>query len=121
MSKNKFVRPFLKWAGGKRYLLPEIHNLIPKFNTYHEPFLGGGAVLFSLQPTKAVINDINSDIINVYKVIKEDVEELIKELSEYKNEPHYFYKIRELDRNEECFNKLLEGHCRNCDVKLHLY
>jgi len=98
--------PFLKWAGGKRYLLSEIHTLIPKFTTYHEPFLGGGAVLFSLQPKKAVINDINSDVINVYKVIKENVEELIKELSKHRNESDHFYKIRELDRNEELFNKL---------------
>jgi len=106
MSKNKLIMPFLKWAGGKRYLLSEIHTLIPKFTTYHEPFLGGGAVLFSLQPKKAVINDINSDVINVYRVIKENVEELIKELSKHRNESDHFYKIRELDRNEELFNKL---------------
>ncbi len=107
-SKNKLVRPFLKWAGGKRYLLPEITRRIPKFTTYHEPFLGGGAVLFFLQPKKAIVNDINTEVINVYRVIKKrgNVEELIKILSNHKNESDYFYKIRGLDRDKEKFNEL---------------
>lgn len=106
MAKNKFVQPFLKWAGGKRYLLTEINKRIPKHSVYHEPFIGGGAVLFSLQPKKAVINDLNEDIINVYLVIKENVEELIKELGKHKNESDYFYNLRELDRDNIRFNKL---------------
>lgn len=106
MVKNKLIRPFLKWVGGKRYLLSEIHKRIPKFTNYYEPFLGGGAVVFSLQPKKAILNDFNSDIINVYKIIKEDVEKLIKELRKHKNESDYFYKIRSLDRDEEKFSKL---------------
>jgi len=108
MVENKLIRPFLKWAGGKRYLLSEIHKIIPKFTNYYEPFLGGGAVVFSLQPKKATLNDLNSDIINVYKIIKEDVEKLIKELSKHKNKSEYFYKIRSLDRNKKKFDKLTE-------------
>ena len=59
--------PFVKWAGGKRQLLNEIIARMPqRYNTYYEPFVGGGALFFNLQPHHAVINDINSALINVY-------------------------------------------------------
>lgn len=102
MAKNKLAQPFLKWAGGKRQLLPEIRKYVPKkFNTYYEPFVGAGAVLFDIQPKKAVINDINLELINTYKVIKDNVDELIEDLKKHKNEKDYFYEIRDLDRKEE--------------------
>ena len=57
---NKLVAPVVKWVGGKRQLLPEIKKYSPKkFNTYFEPFVGGGAVLFELQPKQAVINAVS--------------------------------------------------------------
>jgi DNA adenine methylase len=106
--KNKLVRPFVKWAGGKRQILPEILQSIPhKFNKYFEPFVGGGALFFELQPKEAVINDLNSELINLYKVIKNNPKELIDELKLYQNTSDYFYKIRELDRNPN-FDKLSE-------------
>ena len=104
--KNKLVRPFLKWAGGKRYLISEIRKILPKFTTYHEPFLGGGAVFFELQPKKAFINDLNSDIITGYNTIKDDVEKLIGELKKNKNTSNHFYKLRDLDRDRSEFDKL---------------
>lgn len=105
MTKNKLVQPFLKWAGGKRQLLPEINKYIPKkFNTYYEPFVGAGAVLFHLQPKKAVINDINKELINTYIAIRDHVDELIESLRKHKNEKEYFYKIRDLDRKKEYDN-----------------
>ena len=58
-KKNPLVSPILKWVGGKRQLLDSIEPLIPKCSTYYEPFIGGGAVLFSRQPDKAIINDSN--------------------------------------------------------------
>lgn len=107
MEINPLVAPVLKWAGGKRQLLPEITKHIPEqFSTYYEPFLGGGAVLFHLQPQKAVVNDVNEDLINVYLVIRDNVEELIESLKKHKNEKEYFYKIRELDRDKEKYNQL---------------
>ena len=107
MKKNPLVAPVLKWAGGKRQLLQEISKHIPKkFFTYYEPFLGGGAVLFHLQPGKAVVNDINEELINVYHVIRDNVEELIKSLKKHKNEKGYYYMIRELDRDKEKYNQL---------------
>lgn len=108
VNKNKLVRPFVKWAGGKRQILPEILQSIPhKFNKYFEPFVGGGALFFELQPKEAVINDLNSELINLYKVIKNNPKELIDELKLYQNTSDYFYKIRELDRNPN-FDKLSE-------------
>lgn len=103
-SKNKLVMPFLKWVGGKRQLIPDITELLPKniaTLNYVEPFIGGGAVLFHLQPKKAIINDFNDELINVYKVIKNNVDELIEDLAQHKNEEEYYYNIRSLDRRED--------------------
>lgn len=96
------VKPFLKWAGGKRQLASLIANkYLPKhFNTYHEPFVGGGAILFTLQPTQAVINDINEELINCYKVIRDSTSKLIDNLKLHKNNEKYFYTIRDWDRSD---------------------
>lgn len=105
-AKNKLVMPFLKWVGGKRQLMNEIEPLIPsKISTYYEPFIGGGAVFLNQQPKKAVINDYNAELINVYKMVRDNVEELIKDLATHENESEYFYKIRLQDR-EEGFDEL---------------
>lgn len=67
MYKNPLVAPVVKWVGGKRQLLQDISKHIPdKFSTYYEPFLGGGAVLFYLQPNRAVVNDINEELIEAF-------------------------------------------------------
>lgn len=106
MSKNQTITPFLKWVGGKRQLLSAITKLMPTdFNHYYEAFVGGGAVLFDIQPQKAIINDFNAELINVYQVIKNHPEELIDDLKRHKNESEYFYQIRELDRKAS-FKKL---------------
>ena len=63
-------KPFVKWAGGKRQILDKLMKLIPdEFETYYEPFIGGGALLFELAPKSAVINDSNSELMNVYNVL----------------------------------------------------
>ncbi len=109
---NKGINPILKWAGGKRQLLKEIKKYIPEhFKVYHEPFLGGGAVLLDLQPQNAIVNDSNEELINVYRVIKDDVDKLIESLRHHNNEyerdsKNYFYKIRERDRDKETYNNL---------------
>ena len=108
MAKNKLVVPFLKWVGGKRQLIPEIRKLLPKGvsnRPYYEPFIGGGALFFDLQPKYAIINDSNEELINVYNVIKKNPNELIEDLKKHKNTAEYFYKIRSLDRSP-IFNKL---------------
>lgn len=110
-NKNFILNPVLKWVGGKRQLLNEIIPLIPKnYSTYVEPFVGGGAVLFELQPKKAIINDFNSELINVYYVIKDNPDELIKQLHihEENNTSEYFYMVREYDRDAECYNQMTD-------------
>jgi len=102
------LKPFLKWVGGKRQLLPEIEIYLPKtYATYYEPFIGAGAVFFHLVPSKAVINDLNNELILTYKSIKNDLHDLIAELKTHKNNnsKEYFYEVRNWDRNDD-FNKL---------------
>lgn len=109
-KNNKLVAPFLKWVGGKRQLMPSIVEHLPeniKDYKYVEPFIGGGAVLFNLQPKNAIINDFNEELINVYQVIKNNLDELIEDLIKHKNEAEYFYFIRGLDRKGE-FKKLTD-------------
>ena len=75
------AKPFVKWAGGKRQIIDKLLKLVPEnYDTYYEPFIGGGALLFELSPKKAVINDSNKELMNVYKTIADDkgFEETIK-------------------------------------------
>ncbi|WP_245336274.1 MULTISPECIES: DNA adenine methylase [unclassified Staphylococcus] len=99
---NPILQPILKWVGGKRQLIKEISPLIPRnISTYVEPFVGGGAVLFNVQPKRAIINDLNEELINTYRVIKNYPEELIQKLMYHNenNNEEYFYKLRALDRD----------------------
>jgi DNA adenine methylase len=101
MVKNRLVAPVLKWVGGKRQLLDSLTRLLPpKITAYCEPFVGGGAVLFQLQPATAVVNDINVELIGVYDVIKSNVETLITALHGFKNEADVFYAVRGWDRDK---------------------
>ncbi|HEM3172414.1 TPA: DNA adenine methylase [Streptococcus suis] len=107
MKKNILVAPVLKWVGGKRQLIEDISPLIPKqISTYVEPFVGGAAILFHLQPKKAIINDFNDELMNVYQVIKEDPNGLIKILEKHKeaNSEEYYYETRALDRTSDYEN-----------------
>lgn len=99
---NSKMYPFTKWTGGKRQLLKDLKNLMPNnYRTYFEPFVGGGALFFDLANNKAVINDANSELINAYRVIKENVIDLIKylEIHSANNSKEYYYYIRETDRD----------------------
>ena len=94
-------KPFLKWAGGKGQLLSELLARIPqRFNRYFEPFVGGGALFFGLQPKHALLSDINLDLINTYTVVRDSVEHLIADLSQHVYEKDYFYQIRDTDRSK---------------------
>ncbi len=99
--------PFVKWVGGKRQLYKEIIKHIPvTFSTYYEPFVGGGAVLFKLQPDAAVINDTNPDLVNLYRTIKLKPDSLIEDLKRHKNEKEYYYNQRGIDRDARKFSEL---------------
>lgn len=115
-------RPFLKWAGGKSKLIQQYLPYIPKeFNNYYEPFLGGGALFFHLLPKAAVLTDINPELINVYRCVRDKVEPLIALLAEHQQKHHknYYYRIRQhsydtdvekaarlIYLNKTCFNGL---------------
>lgn len=136
-------RPFLKWAGGKRQLLPELLDRLPwglcsptgsgHQPTYHEPFVGGGALFFALRakgliaPSKARLSDVNPELVNAYKTVRDRVEKLILCLSTFRNEQQFFYEVRRrppgelnsLERaarfiylNKTCFNGLYRENKR---------
>lgn len=97
---NDLVQPFLKWAGGKRQLLPKIRELIPrKYRIYFEPFVGAGAVLFELQPQTALINDANEELVNCYKVIKNHPAKLVATARAHPINAKHFYHLRSQDRD----------------------
>lgn len=122
IPKETSPRPFLKWAGGKSRLIQQYIPYFPKsYKNYYEPFLGGGAVFFYLQPTTAILTDINAELINTYCCVRDRVDELIALLKEHKfqHNKDYYYSIRnnyggtDIEKaarliylNKTCFNGL---------------
>jgi DNA adenine methylase len=120
------ARPFLKWAGGKTFLLPELLKRAPKtFGAYFEPFLGGGALFFALKPTRAFLSDTNEDLICCYKGVRSHLKEVRKHLIDLakgyaKRDARHYYEIRDsaiaqglaaraarlIYLNKTCFNGL---------------
>ena len=106
-------KPFVKWAGGKRQIIDKLKKYIPEeYNTYYEPFVGGGALLFELAPKNAVINDFNEELMNVYTCIKDSdrFEKMCKELNHHEAEhsEEYYYKVRNIDRDRKKYDKLAD-------------
>ncbi|MEH1941037.1 MAG: DNA adenine methylase [Nostoc sp.] len=122
IPKETSPRPFLKWAGGKSRLIQQYIPYFPKsYKNYYEPFLGGGAVFFYLQPNTAILTDINAELINTYCCVRDRVEELISLLKEHKirHNKDYYYSVRnnfsgtDIEKaarliylNKTCFNGL---------------
>lgn len=99
------IYPIVKWVGGKRQLMFELLNNMPKnYNRYFEPFIGGGALFFELQPDNAYISDMNEELINLYQVVRNNVDELITDLQKHDFSKDYFMEIRNIDRTEEYKN-----------------
>ena len=100
--KNATVGPFVKWAGGKRQLLAQIRERMPReYNRYYEPFIGGGAVVFDLLPENALINDINEALINAYVQIRENVDSFLDSINRIdsaigEDGKAYYYSMRNL-------------------------
>lgn len=116
------LSPFLKWAGGKRWLVPEIKKRLPsRYESYYEPFLGGGAVFFSLLPKTGVLADLNANLVELYCVVRDRPTELKDQLQDHhaKHCNDYYYDVRAsapptaiaraarlLYLNRTCFNGL---------------
>ena len=99
---KKQASPFVKWAGGKRHLIPEILTRLPaSFGTYYEPFVGGGAVFFALADriSQAILSDSNAELIRAYRIIKENPEALMEELESHRKaharDASYYYQVRD--------------------------
>lgn len=106
-------KPFVKWAGGKRQIMDKLKNYIPfEFNTYYEPFVGGGALLFELSPKNAVINDFNKELMNTYECIKDENKytKMCNELNHYEanHSEEFYFEIRNKDRDKTKFNKIAD-------------
>jgi DNA adenine methylase len=90
------AHPFIKWVGGKRQLLPAILPHVPKsFGTYHEPFLGGGALFFAMQPKRAILSDGNARLVRTYWGVCNSVNDVIQLLKTYPYDRDFYYRMRE--------------------------
>ena len=104
-------KPFVKWAGGKRQIIDKLKEYVPdEYDTYYEPFIGGGALLFELSPKKAVINDLNEELMNVYNCLcnEEKFKKMCNLLNHYETEhsEEFYYEIRNKDKNKNAYNRL---------------
>ena len=116
------AKPILKWAGGKTQMLGDLIPKVPtSYGRYIEPFFGGGAMFFALQPENAVVADSNPELINMYRQVADHVDDVINYLKEYENTSEMFYAVRSLEwtslpkaeaaartifLNKTCFNGL---------------
>lgn len=89
------MKPFLKWAGGKRWLVRRISNLLPPYRQYYEPFLGSGALFFAIEPESAVLSDTNPELVNCYRCVRNRWRSVVKVLTELKVDTTTYYKTRE--------------------------
>lgn len=128
VPRQAVPRPFLKWAGGKGKLISQYRPYFPdRFETYYEPFLGGGAVFFSLLPARAVLTDINPELVNIYRCVRDNVEQVITQLEQHQKQhcQDYYYQLRArqgldsiegaarlLYLNKTCFNGLYRENAK---------
>lgn len=92
------TKPFLRWAGGKNWLVKHLHLLLPKggFEDYHEPFLGSGAVFLAIKPPNvSYLSDLNKELIQVYKTLKSNPNGIIGELRKFRNTEDFYYALRD--------------------------
>jgi len=104
INNNQSLNPIVKWSGGKKDELNHILPHIPSYDTYLEPFIGGGALFFHLKPNKAVINDVHKELTDFYLSIKNGhSNDIYNFMKEHPNEEETYYKVRNYD-NTECLN-----------------
>ncbi len=122
------AKPFLRWAGSKRKLLPHLMDAIPlSYDRYVEPFAGSACLFFSLKPEKAILGDVNDELMNTYRQLKKNAESVISALSKFKGDKEEYYRVRAFDSwklsgghraarfiylNRFCFNGLYRTNSR---------
>ena len=95
MSVTLAAKPLIRWVGGKKQLLPQLLALVPeKFGTYYEPFVGGGALYFALNPKVAILTDFNPRLINAYRQVRDDVQGVATQLKKYARDEQSYYEAR---------------------------
>lgn len=96
MANNNKVKPFLRWAGGKKWLLKELSSFvnIERYNRYHEPFVGGGSVFFHFSPDNATISDSNKELIDTYNVLKNNPNGVVERIRSFERSKDFYYFIR---------------------------
>lgn len=96
-EKKTYTKPFLRWAGGKSWLVKHLDTIIGdrQFNSYYEPFLGGGSIFLYLAPkANAFLSDLNKELIDTYSAIKIDPDAVIAQLNQYNNTSEEYYRVR---------------------------
>ena len=116
------VQPVLKWAGGKRQLLSEITARFPEsYGRFHEPFFGGGAVFFALEPADGSINDRNRRLANFYRVVRDCPDRLVAENRIHEHDDEYYYDARdEFNRLHAASERTEDGRIREASLLLYL-
>ncbi len=92
-------RPFLKWVGGKSQLLSQLSRWVPEaMERYFEPFMGGGAMFFAQRPGRAVLADVNDELVDCYSAVRDHLDDVIEALKQHRYEKDYYYEVRAWDR-----------------------
>ena len=111
---NERLTPFVKWAGGKKQLLAQLIARMPEYSgTYYEPFIGGGAMLLALQPQRAVMNDVNAQLLNIYIQLKQNAENVIAEVEKLDTvvcNREYYLSVRK-QYNQKIADNILDPEC----------
>lgn len=111
---NEKLTPFVKWAGGKKQLLAQLIARMPEYSgTYYEPFIGGGAMLLALQPQRAVMNDVNAQLLNIYIQLKQNAENVIAEVEKLDTvvcNREYYLSVRK-QYNQKISDNILDPEC----------
>jgi DNA adenine methylase len=111
---NEKLTPFVKWAGGKKQLLAQLIARMPEYSgTYYEPFIGGGAMLLALQPQRAVMNDVNVQLLNIYIQLKQNAENVIAEVEKLDTvvcNREYYLSVRK-QYNQKISDNILDPEC----------
>ena len=104
IDRNRALKPFLRWAGGKQWLSKRLRQMVPQqIGKYYEPFLGGGSLFFRLLPERGVLSDVNERLVETYRSLRDEPLEVIAALERWENDEATYYLVRDFDYNVSAF------------------